>query len=217
MNDPQVDRLLTRAAVHGLTVSFAEARQLLTYASLLERWNQTINLTSLRLTGLPDETVDRLLLEPVAAASVVGSWDVDWIDLGSGGGSPAIPLKIVRQEAGLRMVESRSRKAAFLREATRHLGLQETDVLESRIEDVANQYVGTADVVTSRGVRPDAAFAVVVHRLLRSAGLWLLFGSAPVDPAPSGFNTTGTLALPGRGALTVMAPVRTFHVEHPRK
>jgi 16S rRNA (guanine527-N7)-methyltransferase len=96
----------------------AEAR-LVTYFDLLFRWNQKINLTS--LTNI-DEAIDRLLLEPVAAARELAH-SPSIIDLGSGGGSPAIPLALALSAPRLVMVESRSRKAAFLREAVRELGM----------------------------------------------------------------------------------------------
>ena len=66
------------------------ASQLVVYYQLLSHWNRKINLTSL---SDPDEAVDRLLLEPVAAAAVLPA-NRALIDLGSGGGSPAIPLAL---------------------------------------------------------------------------------------------------------------------------
>src|SRR5262249_62154900 len=99
------------------------------YLRLLARWNATVNLTSLALDPPGDETFDRLVVEPIVAAERMhgvpgGSSSVAvWYDLGSGGGSPAIPLKLVRSSWTLTMVESRERKAMFLREAGRHLKL----------------------------------------------------------------------------------------------
>ena len=68
------------------------------YYRLLARWNRTINLTALSLDPLADEALDRLFIEPLAAAPYIReALDVTplsvWFDLGSGGGSPAIPLK----------------------------------------------------------------------------------------------------------------------------
>ncbi|MBW8866026.1 MAG: class I SAM-dependent methyltransferase, partial [Acidobacteria bacterium] len=103
------------------------------YFSLLARWNPKVNLTALPLNPPGDETFDRLFVEPVVAAAHIEPLNfrdapLKWIDLGSGGGSPAIPLKIVRPSWHLTMVEAKERKAAFLREAIRALRLQEADV-----------------------------------------------------------------------------------------
>ena len=54
--------------------------------------------------------------------------DALWFDIGSGGGSPAIPLKLARPTLPLPMVESKTRKAVFLREAVRALGLARREV-----------------------------------------------------------------------------------------
>ena len=86
------------------------------YIALLAKWNRTINLTSLPLEPPTDEAIDRLLVEPIAASSKAGRVETI-IDIGSGGGSPAIPFWIQVPGAKLTMVESRSRKCAFLREA----------------------------------------------------------------------------------------------------
>ena len=90
---------------------------------MLSRWNQKINLTSL---DDPDEAIDRLMLEPLAAVRFVPAGVSAMMDIGSGGGSPAIPMKLVSPKVALTMVEVKARKSAFLREATRHLKLVET-------------------------------------------------------------------------------------------
>ena len=79
-----------------------------------------MNLTALPLDPPTDETFDRLLIEPLAASRQVRADMASvWFDLGSGGGRPAIPLKIARQQLRLTMIESKERKSAFLREAAR--------------------------------------------------------------------------------------------------
>src|SRR5687768_4798862 len=108
-------RLSERAAAAGLTLGGSLRAALLTYYDLLLKWNARINLTALTE---PDEAIDRLLLEPVAAARYLPG-GARLVDLGSGGGSPAIPLALTLHSPRLVMVESRARKAAFLREAAR--------------------------------------------------------------------------------------------------
>jgi 16S rRNA (guanine527-N7)-methyltransferase len=198
-------RIRTRASEVGVRVSTAEVRCLATYVELLDRWNQRMNLTALPLEGLPDDTIDRLLFEPLAAAQALGEGTVDWIDLGSGGGSPALPMKIRRPEARLRMVESRARKAAFLREAVRTLGLASAVVLQARIEDLGSAETASADVVTARGVKLDAELLQCVGHLLRPCGKLLLFASQGTEPQKlAGFRQPDPIGL-SRARLLVYA------------
>ena len=150
---------------------------LVAYFDLLQRWNRTINLTTL---GDSAEGIDRLLLEPVAAASHLPAGK-RLLDLGSGGGSPAIPLALATGAARLAMVESRSRKAAFLREALRVLRLQ-ADVYTERVETLclADDFATAWDVVSARGIRVDSSLLAAVSAAIRPDGTLALFVSGPV-------------------------------------
>jgi 16S rRNA (guanine527-N7)-methyltransferase len=169
------------------------------YYRLLARWNARINLTSLPLTGFPPESLDRLLIEPLQAAECIEDASLQWFDLGSGSGSPAIPFKIVRPSANLTLVESVAKKAAFLREAVRVVGLPSVEVLTARIEDLPS-FVPTesVDLMTLRAVRVDDAVDRSISALLRPSGrlLWL-GGETTVELR--GFSTLETrpLAKPG--------------------
>jgi 16S rRNA (guanine527-N7)-methyltransferase len=107
------ERMREQAETAGLTLDLTWVAQFEQYFRLLRHWNRTINLTALPFRGLPGKTLNRLFIEPLQAARFVDDAPLVWFDLGSGGGSPAIPLKIVRPLLPLTMVES-SRKAAFL-------------------------------------------------------------------------------------------------------
>lgn len=174
-------RLSARAAAAGVELTSQLTASLTSYYELLQRWNRTINLTSLTNE---DEAIDRLLLEPVAAARHLPAPPLRLLDIGSGGGSPAIPMKLAVPAAVLTMVEARARKAAFLREAIRLLELSKTNVETARLEDIAGRpgWRGTWDVVSSRGVRIGPAEIEIVARLLRRDGLLVLFLSTPSLP-----------------------------------
>jgi len=192
--------LLEAAAVRAtLTLDPAETDQLEAYFDLFQHWNRTINLTALPLAPPTAGAIDRLFIEPVVAARVLRSRRLPspnpgipdseprtpiWIDLGSGGGSPAIPMKIALPELDLTMVESRSRKAAFLSEAIRGLGLVRARVKNIRFEELPAG--GSADFITSRAIRTDATLELVAQRLLRPGGWLLIFG-------PSSAVSSGSL------------------------
>ena len=89
------ERLGRRARHANLTISPELMVGLEGYYQLLAKWNAKVNLTAFRLApGGEDEAIDRLLLEPVVAARYLPADAVTLLDAGSGGGSPAIPLKL---------------------------------------------------------------------------------------------------------------------------
>ena len=188
---------LAKAA--GLSLDLARLGHFEHYFRLLRRWNQTINLTALPLAGFTDHTLNRLLIEPLQAAQFVDDAALLWLDLGSGGGSPAIPMKIVRPQLRLTMVESRSRKAAFLSEVVRSLALTTTEVLSFRIEELARSAAaGHADLLTIRAVRIDEGLLRAAAALLRIGGQLLLFGSeSPQTLNHANFRLAQQLSLIG--------------------
>jgi 16S rRNA (guanine527-N7)-methyltransferase len=169
-------RLARRSARAGLQLSDTLSARLTDYYELLERWNRKINLTAL---NDPDEAIDRLLLEPVAAARHVAPESRRIIDVGSGGGSPAIPLALaIGSLEQLTMVEVKARKSAFLREAVRTLGLTASAGVETaRYEELLArpEFLEHFDVLTVRAVRVETRVLNTVQVFVRPAGQLLLF------------------------------------------
>jgi 16S rRNA (guanine527-N7)-methyltransferase len=191
-------RVLRQAKKADVQIPIPVLEQLEAYYRLLARWNDKINLTALPLRELTDPAVDRLLIEPLAAARYVPETPITWFDLGSGGGSPALPLKAVRPSARLTLVESKARKAAFLREAIRSLNLLDTAVETVRFEDLAQRPAirATAQLVTVRAVKLDKAFFDTARALLAQRGLLLLFSSyESPGRAPAGFEVSQVVRL----------------------
>lgn len=142
------------------------------YISLLAKWNRTINLTALPLEPPTDEALDRLLVEPIAASRQAGEPGCV-IDLGSGGGSPAIPFWIQLPSSKLTMVESRSRKCAFLREAVRQIRPGQGIAINNRFKELFDgnpELRGSADIVTVRAVRLDEPTSALIGALLKPSG-----------------------------------------------
>ena len=199
-------QLASRAASGGVAISGALGAQLEAYYRLLAHWNASINLTALPLDPLTDQAIDRLLIEPVAAALQILKDSPVWYDLGSGGGSPAIPLKLARPGGLLTMVESKERKAAFLREAVRVLGIGDAAVVADRIELVAAnpRLAGTVDLITIRAVRIVPALVEAIRTLLRFGGQVVFFGTKAEELSiPRGFE----VAQRHPGASRVIAPL----------
>ena len=160
-------RLVRRAAKNNLFISDPLAERLSAYYELLARWNRKINLTSIENL---DEAIDRLLLEPLAASRSLPASATLLMDVGSGGGSPAIPFKLVVPRLKLTMVEAKARKSAFLREAIRHLELTDTVVENARYEELlARPELHEAQhVVSLRAVRIEARVLTLSAGVCRS-------------------------------------------------
>jgi 16S rRNA (guanine527-N7)-methyltransferase len=151
------------------------------FYSLLSRWNQKINLTSL---SDPDEAIDRLLLEPLLAARYLPSGDLRVMDIGSGGGSPAIPLALAAPRVSMTMVEVKARKSAFLREAIRHVEIARADVETIRAEELLTrtELHEAFDVLTMRAVRVEGKTLNTLQAFLKPGGSLLLF-RGPTGPS----------------------------------
>lgn len=181
------ERLLKRARKAGCSVQPAVASQLERYFSLLAKWNAKINLTAFNLREPRDEAFDRLFIEPLVAAQHLPLSANSVIDIGSGSGSPAIPFKLAAAKVRLTMVEAKTRKAVFLLEAIRHLGIADAAAVETaRFEQLLTrpELHEAFDVMTIRAVRVESATLVTLQAFLKSGGhlLWFQGSAREVQP-----------------------------------
>lgn len=206
-----------RAKASGITLEKSLVDGLETYYQLLTKWNAKINLTAFRLTPEgTDEAVDRLLLEPVVAARYIPENARTLLDAGSGGGSPAIPLKLASKGLALRMVEVKTRKAVFLREAVRALGLKDAEVETSRFEELLPrpELHEALDLVSIRAVRIETRTLNTLQAFLRPGGKLLLFrGSSKNEledspPPPLAWMATYPLVDSLHSKLVVLSKTR---------
>jgi len=206
------ERLLRRARRAGVALPGELGNRLEIYYRLLAAWNQKINLTGLNLTEPTPEALDRLLIEPLVAARQVQSGARQIIDIGSGGGSPAIPFTLAVPEAQLLMVESKTRKSVFLREALRALEMGSSTVATSRFEELLTrpELHEAHDLLTIRAVRIEARVLVGLQALVRPGGQIFLFRSSsgpdPIDAItpPLAWRATFPLIEALRSRLVVL-------------
>jgi 16S rRNA G527 N7-methylase RsmG len=158
-----------------------------------------MNLTSLPVSEpIPDASIDKLIIEPICAAEFVPDESSSWLDLGSGGGSPAIPLRLLHGSGKLTMVEARERKCAFLREVVRTLELPRTFVAAVRFEGFTASE--PADLITLRAVRIDGDTLDRICRWSSQVAVLLCFGGS-IDDAR--FSSVASRALPDGSVLRV--------------
>jgi 16S rRNA (guanine527-N7)-methyltransferase len=180
------ERLQRRAKRAGVSVPSALASKLEIYYRLLAQWNQKINLTALNLREATDEAFDRLLIEPLVAAKHARPGTQKLLDIGSGGGSPALPFALAVSNVTVVMVESKTRKSVFLREAVRALELPGASVETTRFEELlARPDLHEAhDLVTIRAVRVETRILLSLQAFVKPGGQIFLF-RGPVSTDPS--------------------------------
>ncbi len=150
--------------------------QLARYLDLLLRWNARLNLTAVRE---PMQIVERHFIECIQCAQALPEVET-LLDFGSGAGLPGIPIAIARPEIAVTLGESQGKKAAFLREATRVLGLT-AEVFDQRIEKMTDGR--TFDAVTLRAVDRMGEAAGTGFTKVRPAGWMILFATVQTEGA----------------------------------
>jgi len=175
------------------------AARLLDYLALLVQWNQAYNLTAVRD---PQEMLGRHLLDSLSVVPYLPAGPL--ADLGSGAGLPGLVIALARPERAVTLVESNGKKARFLREAVRQLGLAQVRVVQARAENLAEP--GAYGCITARALGTLAQLVQFGGHLLRPDGqLLAMKGQYPADeiaalPAPWQVQASHVLAVPGETA-----------------
>src|SRR5229473_991720 len=122
--------------------------QIQQYIEILLTWNEKVNLTAIRD---PLEILYRHFCESMYAAEAIPLKNGRLADAGSGGGFPGLPLKIIRPDLQVFLVESNIKKVTFLAEVIRELGLKGAQVLARRYEELGEEIV-PLDYLCSRAL-----------------------------------------------------------------
>lgn len=164
------ERLKQQAEEMGLALYDTQVEQLAHYGELLLKWNATYNLTS--ITNADDvltlHLLDSLTLVHAFDEAVPNVKTV--MDVGSGGGLPAIPLATVRPDISVTMVDTVKKKVLFLRQAVLELRLLNAKALHTRVEKLKQEPV---DVITSRAFASLRDMTEWTRHLLKPEGRWL--------------------------------------------
>jgi 16S rRNA (guanine527-N7)-methyltransferase len=166
--------ILRAAEAQGISLSDDQVRSMEIHRDLLMAWGRRMNLTAIRDPG---EMIRRHFLEGLLAGEFLGRNRASGtvLDLGSGNGFPAVPIRVARPEAApLILVESSRKRAAFLRALLRELGWGDSRVEVRRVEGSVDLQDLSCDIFTTRGVTP---FDLLKEGLpfLKRGGFALLF------------------------------------------
>ncbi len=127
--DAYREKLAAGCSDLGIEISDAQLNQLLAYLDLLQKWNRTYNLTAIRD---PEVMITRHLLDSLAVAPLIRGRL--FIDVGTGGGLPGVPLSIVFPKRNFHLLDSNGKKTRFLFQVKTDLGLANIKVHHNRVE-----------------------------------------------------------------------------------
>jgi 16S rRNA (guanine527-N7)-methyltransferase len=194
-----------QAAAWGLPLDRERRGHLKEYAGLIARYDRA------NVIGTRD--VDRILVDHVLDSlscflheALIRARRV--ADVGSGGGLPGIPIKIVRPDLATTLVESTGKKATFLRHAVDNLCLRDVEVANTRVEDLGRTtaHRGAYDVVTCRAVASLSVVAEYCVPLLRTGGCAIAM-KGRMDPVELAEGHGALEALGARVAETTRVPI----------
>ncbi len=203
---------LTRAlgdALEKLQLPLPDAARakLLEYLSLIDKWNRVYNLTAVRGREkmLAHHVLDSLAVAPHLLPRTL-------LDVGSGAGLPGIPLAIARPQINVTLLDANHKKAAFLKQASIELGLDNVEVVNARVEawDAPRRY----DVVISRAFTDLSEFVALAGAHCGEGGvLAAMKGVHPYEeltqlPAPYGVSAVIPLTVPGLDAERHLVLIR---------
>ena len=153
----------------GLALSPAQQQQLLDYLDLLGKWNKVYNLTAVRDPAqmLTQHLLDCLAVVQPLKARLPALQTV--LDVGAGGGLPAVVLAVACPQWQVSAVDTVAKKAAFIQTAAHSLGLPNLRGIHARVEDLAEGY----DLVCSRAFASLADFTSWSAAALKPGGVWM--------------------------------------------
>jgi 16S rRNA (guanine527-N7)-methyltransferase len=174
------------------TLSAHEIDAFTKYLALIVRWQRVH-----RLVGSiePKWLVENVLLDSLQFLRVLPPAIESIADLGSGAGLPGVPIKIVRPDLRVTLIESRERRASFLAAVIRELGLQGCSVVADRAEVAAD--VGVYDAVVMRCAGDLEELVPVAARLTKPGGSVIASGPPRVGAAPLGSVRLEWVEVPG--------------------
>lgn len=198
VNTRHAEELARGALELGVEVSPQQQEQLLAYLALLIKWNKAYNLTAVRD---PDEMVSRHLLDSLSVVPYVVDGGDNWLDVGSGGGMPGVPLAILFPERQFTLLDSNGKKTRFLTQVKLELKLANLQVIHSRVEAFAPEQPFAG--IISRAFSSLEDFSNWTRHLGDGQTQWLAMkGVHPDDELqalPADFRLTAThvLKVPG--------------------
>jgi 16S rRNA (guanine527-N7)-methyltransferase len=164
--------LTTGAQELGVILTIEQINSFFLYMAELKKWNRKINLTA--ITEDRDMVIKHVLDSLAYRKGFAPAPGLKLLDMGSGAGFPAIPLRLAHPEIAVTLVESIKKKASFLRHIIRTLKLSGINVVDKRTEELADSLLATFDVVTARAFADIGTALAAGTPFLKPGGLMVL-------------------------------------------
>lgn len=182
--EPALDILTDGAhGILGRPLTPTEKAQFCKYLNLLLNWQKVTRLVG---SSEPVWIVERLVLDSLLFLRVLPPRFRSLVDIGSGAGIPGIPLKIVRPDCRVVLVESRRRRASFLAMAIRELRLEDSQVINARAEEVVSTMAGCFEAAVMRCAGVVREVAPVALEFLAPGGMVAVSGPPSGGPVDGG-------------------------------
>jgi 16S rRNA (guanine527-N7)-methyltransferase len=156
----------------GISLNVEQINSVFIYLAELKKWSQKINLTAIK--DERDIVIKHVLDSLSYLHGFIAVPGLRLLDMGSGAGFPALPIKIACPDISITMVDSIKKKAAFLRHIIRTLRLTEIAVIDTRTEELSTHLFSTFDIVTARAFADMKSAIVEGMPLLKPGGLMVL-------------------------------------------
>lgn len=174
MYDKRHDELIKYGLIElGLTPSKEQINAFMAYLSELKKWNKAYNLTGLTKDK---DIIVKHFLDSLLYLNAMPYGKIRVADIGSGAGFPGIPIKIIRPEIEMYLVESSGKKAVFLRHIIGKLQLKEIEVIEKRIEEtkVNHEIPVSVDIAVTRALFSAGDFIKKASHIVKQDGMLIL-------------------------------------------
>lgn len=166
----EIDELLNNGLIAlGITASEQQIKAFITYLSELNKWNRVYNLTGIKKD---EDIIIKHFLDSLLYLKAMPAGEIEVADIGSGAGFPGIPIKIVRPEIKLYLIEPSEKKSAFLRNIIGHLGLKKIEVIEKRVEDTKGLLA--VDAALTRALFDVKNFVRKASPIVKKGGILIL-------------------------------------------
>jgi 16S rRNA (guanine527-N7)-methyltransferase len=191
-SDDWIDLLMTGAKELQVDMDYDQVVQFTRYAQILQQWNKKINLTS--ITD-PMEIAVKHFLDSVAPSACIPQQGT-LLDIGTGGGFPGVPLKILRPQQPMVLIDGVRKKINFVKQVMRELHLVNIEAIQVRAEDLPRHYTKTRqfDIIVSRALADVDVLFKLTAPLLKPEGRLVLYKgvqSSASNTKPDGYLYNG--------------------------
>jgi 16S rRNA (guanine527-N7)-methyltransferase len=174
MRNKNPDELIKDGLIElGLAPSMDQISAFMTYLSELRKWNKTYNLTGLRKD---EDIIIKHFIDSLLYLKAMPDGKIKVADIGSGAGFPGIPIKIIRPEIEMYLIEPSVKKSTFLNHIIRQLQLKEIEVIEKTVEGIRinRELFPSVDVAVTRALFSVKDFIKKTSHIIRQGGILIL-------------------------------------------